>query len=66
MNYKTIITNALLLAVCAAWSYPFTCILLYGTHVVQEPSRLILYGELSFFGTVAVFGIVNIVREWLR
>jgi len=55
------VTSILLIAVCLAWLFPFSCILIYGTHVVQEPNPFILYGELLLFISFMGFAISNII-----
>jgi len=62
MRTRLFWTSALLIAVCLAWLVPFSCILLYGTHVVREPSRLMLFCELCLFVGLVVFGVLNIVK----
>lgn len=62
MKTKLYFTSLFLVAVCAAWWYPFYCILVYGTHTVTEPSLPILLAEIGLFVGLIGFGIWNIIK----
>ncbi len=67
---RVYITNIALLSVCLAWLVPFVYILRYGSHVVNEPNPVILWGELLLFVSLIAFAIVNITnivrRRWQK
>lgn len=57
MRIRLAIATTLMIAIAVTWLVPFTCILLYGTHTVQEPSRVILGLEILFFMAIVAYGI---------
>jgi hypothetical protein len=61
MKVRLAISTTLMMAIAVCWLVPFTCILLYGTHTVQEPSNMILALELLFFLAIIAYGVYCIV-----
>jgi len=61
MRVHLAITAALMIMTAVTWLVPFTCILLYGTHTVQEPSKVILVLEILFFLAIVIYGIYCIL-----
>jgi len=61
MRVRLVITTTLMIAIAVTWLVPFTCILLYGTHTVQEPSKVILALEILFFLAIVAYGIYCIL-----
>lgn len=69
MRIRLAITTTLMVALAVAWLVPFTCILLYGTHTVQEPSKVILGIEVFFFLAIVTYGIhclLFLVSSWRK
>ena len=63
MRVRLAITTILMIAIAVTWLVPFTCILLYGTHTAQEPSKVILALEILFFLAIVAYGIDCILHQ---
>jgi len=64
MKHRWTLANALLIAMAAAWLYPFACILRYGEHLVAEPALPVLVAEIAIFVAIIAFAIYNLRRLW--
>ena len=67
MEGRLFLSSVFLVAISVAWLVPFLCILLYGEHLVREPGRVTLFGELAMFAGFVLFGLVNIkmlISRW--
>ena len=61
MKTRLYFTSVFLIAVCAAWLYPFICILKYGKYLAHEPVILMLIAEILMFAVLIIFAISNLV-----
>ncbi|MFU8796496.1 MAG: hypothetical protein ACNA7X_04300 [Dehalococcoidia bacterium] len=59
---RWIITNLALIGMAAAWLVPFICILLYGPHLVNEPSLPVLILEIAVFVGIIALAVYNLAR----
>ena len=52
----------LIYSMAAAFLWHFSNIVRFGTHIIQEPSLIILVSEIVLFCAILTFGVVSFVR----
>lgn len=66
MKLPDMIVRAGLIGIGIALLWVFSCILRYGSHIVQEPSRPILIIEIIFVTIIVVMASVNLIRDMMN
>jgi len=57
------LSDVLLIGVCSALLWHFSNIVRYGTHLIQEPHQVVLWGEITFFVLVICWSVSSLRRK---
>ncbi len=60
---KVCILSTLVAGLSLSFLWHFLNIMLFGTHLIREPAKPVLYSEITFMGSIFVVGIICFVLE---
>ena len=61
-----LIKSSLIISMSLALLWHFSNIVRYGTHIIQEPSPVILWSEVGLLAVILVFGIWSVVKILIK
>ncbi len=61
-----VLMGIIVIGLSIGWLAHFTILAMYGTILVSEPNKVILYGEIAFFIALAGFGFYRCCMDYRR
>ena len=58
-----LLSDVLLIGVCASLLWHLSNIVRYGEHLIQEPHQVVLWGEITFFTLVICWSVYSLRRK---